>query len=54
MGATSAKVQVGVALKLEYYVGGLMLKLTLHYFGHLMRRTNSSEKTLMLEKIEGR
>ena len=53
MGATNAKVQVGVALKLEYYVGGLMLKLTLHYFGHLMRRTNSSEKTLMLGKIEG-
>ena len=33
---------------------GLMLKLKLQYFGHLMRRGDSSEKTLMLEKIEGR
>ena len=33
---------------------GLMLKLKLHYFGHLMRRTDSLEKTLMLRKIEGR
>ena len=33
---------------------GLMLKLKLQYFDHLMRRTNSLEKTLMLEKIEGR
>ena len=33
---------------------GLMLKLKLQYFGHLMQRTNSSEKTLMLGKIEGR
>jgi len=32
---------------------GLMLKLKLHYFGHLMRRADSFEKTLMLEKIEG-
>ena len=32
---------------------GLMLKLKLQYFGHLMRRTDSLEKTLMLEKIEG-
>ena len=32
---------------------GLMLKLKLQYFGHLMRRADSSEKTLMLEKIEG-
>ena len=31
-----------------------MLKLKLQYFGHLMRRTDSSEKTLMLRKIEGR
>ena len=31
-----------------------MLKLKLHYFGHLMRRTDSLEKTLMLGKIEGR
>ena len=33
---------------------GLMLKLKLQYFGHLMRRTDSLEKTLMLEKTEGR
>ena len=33
---------------------GLMLKLKLQYFGHLMRRADSSEKTLMLGKIEGR
>ena len=33
---------------------GLLLKLKLQYFGHLMRRANSLEKTLMLEKIEGR
>ena len=32
----------------------LMLKLKLHYFGHLMQRTDSLEKTLMLGKIEGR
>ena len=38
----------------EYLLEGLMLKLKLQYFGHLMRRGDSSEKTLMLEKIEGR
>ena len=38
----------------EYSLKGLMLKLKLQYFGHLMRRTDSVEKTLMLEKIEGR
>ena len=37
----------------EYSVEGLMLKLKLQYFGHLMWRTDSSEKTLMLGKIEG-
>ena len=37
----------------EYSLQGLMLKLKLQYFGHLMRRTNSLEKTLMLGKIEG-
>ena len=37
----------------EYSLEGWMLKLELHYFGHLMRRTNSLEKTLMLGKIEG-
>ena len=38
---------------LEYSLEGLMLKLKLQYFGHLMRRTDSFEKTLMLGKIEG-
>ena len=38
----------------EYLLEGLMLKLKLQYFGHLMQRTNSFEKTLMLGKIEGR
>ena len=37
----------------EYSFEGLMVKLKLQYFGHLMRRTNSFEKTLMLGKIEG-
>ena len=38
----------------EYSLEGPMLKLKLQYFGHLMRRTDSFEKTLMLGKIEGR
>ena len=38
----------------EYSLKGLMLKLKLQYFGHLMHRTDSLEKTLMLGKIEGR
>ena len=37
----------------DYSLGGLMLKLQLQYFGHLVRRTDSLEKTLMLGKIEG-
>ena len=37
----------------EYSSEGLMLNLKLQYFGHLMRRTDSLEKTLMLRKIEG-
>ena len=37
----------------EYSLEGLILKLKLQYFGHLMRRTDSFEKTLMLGKIEG-
>ena len=41
-------------ISLEYSLEGLMLKLKLQYFGHLMRRADSSEKTLMLGKIEGR
>ena len=38
----------------EYSLEGLMLKLKLQYFGHLMQATNSLEKTLMMGKIEGR
>ena len=38
----------------EYSLEGLMLKLKVQYFGHLMRRTDSLEKTLMLGKVEGR
>ena len=37
----------------EYSLEGLMMKLKLQYFGHLMRRTDSLEKTLILGKIEG-
>ena len=38
----------------EYPLEGLMLKMKIQYFGHLMQRTDSFEKTLMLGKIEGR
>ena len=38
----------------EYSLEGLMLKMRFQYFGHLMRRADSLEKTLMLGKIEGR
>ena len=38
----------------EYSLEGLMLKMKLQYFGHLMQRTDSLEKTLMMGKIEGR
>ena len=41
-------------MSLEYSLEGLMLKLKLQYFGHLMQRTDFLEKTVMLEKIEGR
>ena len=41
-------------ISIEYSSEGLMLKLKLQYFGHLMRRTNSLEKTLMLGNIEGK
>ena len=41
-------------ISLEYSLEGLMLKLKLQYFGHLMRRTDSLGRTLMLGKIEGR
>jgi len=38
----------------DYVLEGLMLKMKLQYFGHLIRKTNELEKTLMLRKIEGR
>ena len=41
-------------ISLEYPLEGLMLKLKLQYFGHLMQRTDSLKKTLMLGKSEGR
>ena len=41
-------------ISLEYSLEGLMLKLRLQYFDHLMQKTSSLEKTLMLGKIEGR
>ena len=41
-------------ISLEFSLEGLMLKLKLQYFGHLMQRTDSWGKTLMLGKIEGR
>ena len=41
-------------ISLEYSLEGLMLKLKIQYFGHLMRRADSLKKTLMLGKIEGR
>ena len=44
----------GAKISPEYSLEGLMLKLKLQYFGHLMRRAISLEKTLMLGKIEGR
>ena len=46
-------VNPGKEISLEYSLEGLMLKLKLQYFGHLMRRAGSLEKTLMLGKIEG-
>ena len=45
---------VNLEISLEYLLEGLMLKLNLQYFGHLMRRADTLEKTLMLGKIEGR
>ena len=41
-------------INLEYTLEGLRLKLKLQYFGHMMQRADSLEKTLMLGKIEGR
>ena len=52
--ATRFKQSVLKEISPEYSLEGLMLKLKLQYFGHLMQRTDSLEKTLMLGKIEGR
>ena len=52
--ARRSKLSVLKEISPEYSLEGLMLKLKLQYFVHLMRRTDSLEKTLMLGKIEGR
>ena len=52
--ARRSKQSILKEISAEYSLEGLMLKLKLQYFGHLMRRTDSFEKTLMLGKIEGR
>ena len=52
--ATKSNQSILKEISPEYSLEGLMLKLKLQYFGHLMQRTDSSEKTLMLGKIEGR
>ena len=49
-----AEINVFLVLSAKYLLEGLMLKLKLQYFGHLMQSTDSFEKTLMLGKIEGR
>ena len=54
VGEDSSNQSILKEISTEYSLGGLMLKLKLQYFGHLMRRTDSFEKTLMLAKIEGR
>ena len=48
------KIVIQKELNSEYTLEGLMLKLKLQYFDHLMRRVDSLEKTLMLGKIEGK
>ena len=50
----SAKRSISREINPEYSLEGLMLKLKLQYFGHLIRRADSLEKSLMLGKIEGR
>ena len=47
-------INIYIHIRREYSFEGLMLKLKFQYFGHLMRRTDSLEKTLILGKIEGR
>ena len=51
---TSHSFNIPKEISPEYSLEGLMLKLKIQYFGHLMRRTDSLEKTLMLRKIEVR
>ena len=52
--ANRSKQSIIKEISLKHPLEGLMLKLKLQYFGHLMQRTDSSEKTLMLGKIESR
>ena len=52
--ARSSNLSILKEISPEYSLEGLMLKLKLQYFGHVMRRTDSLEKTLMLGKTEGR
>ena len=52
--ASTSNQSIVKELNPEYSLEGLILKLQLQYFGYLMRRADSSEKTLMLEKIEGK
>ena len=52
--ARGSNQSISKEISLDYSLEGLMLKLKLQYFGHLMQRTNSFEKTLMLGKSEDR
>ena len=52
--ARSSNLSILKEINPEYSLEGLVLKLKLQYFGHVMQRANSLEKTLMLGKIEGR
>ena len=54
LGTRRSNQSVLMEISPEYFLEGLMLKLKLQYFGHLMRRTDSLEKTLILGRIEGR
>ena len=52
--ASSSNQSILKEISPQYSLAGMMLKLTLQYFGHLLERADSLEKTLMLGKIEGR
>ena len=52
--ARRSRLSILKEINTAYSLEELMLKLKLHYFGHLMRRADSLKKTLMLRKIEGR